>query len=57
MDSIEDVERKLAKLSNDFDLKVTEIKEQKSKLKSLNKEKRELQHEIRKTLREYRKFF
>ena len=57
MDSIEDVERKLAKLSNDFDLKVAEIKEQKSKLKSLNKEKRELQHEIRKTLREYRKFF
>ena len=57
MDSIEDVERKLAKLSNDFDLKVAEIKEQKSKLKSLNKEKRELQHEIRKALREYRKFF
>jgi len=55
MDSKADVERKLAKLSNDFDLKVIEIKEQKSKLKSLNKEKRELQHEIRKTLRTYRK--
>lgn len=57
MDSKEDVESKLAKLSNDYDLKVLEIKEQKSKLKSLNKERRELQQEIRKTLREYRKFF
>lgn len=56
MESKEELERKLANLVNDYDKKVIEIKEQKAIIKGLSKEERELRKEIRKTLKEYRKF-